>query len=95
MDGSLNNLGPSNYDMFVDYLTEVVQYYRDELNITFRTIEPFNEPSSTEWQLGNVQEGCHYDPSTQDIILQVHILPCMCSTRSRLLVCAMGGSWGR
>jgi len=55
----------------VDYLTEVVQYYREEMNITFRTVEPFNEPSSTEWQLGNIQERCHYDLLTQDSILQV------------------------
>lgn len=71
VNGTSDNLAPANYDAFVDYLTEVVQYYREEMNITFRTVEPFNEPSSTEWQLGNVQEGCHYNPLTQDSILQV------------------------
>ncbi len=74
VNGASDNLAPANYDAFVDYLTEVVQYYRDEMNITFRTVEPFNEPSLTEWQLGNIQEGCHYDPLTQDSILQVYTL---------------------
>ena len=69
--GGEDNLAPAYYDAYVDYLTKVVQYYRDELNITFSTVEPFNEPSSKVWQLGNVQEGCHYDASTQRTILQV------------------------
>lgn len=68
--GGADNLAPAYYDAYVDYLTEVVQYYRDEMNITFSTVEPFNEPSSRGWQLGNVQEGCHYDASTQRTILQ-------------------------
>ncbi|KAL0045131.1 hypothetical protein WJX82_009312 [Trebouxia sp. C0006] len=70
VNGASDNLAPANYDAFVDYLTKVVQYYGEEVNITFRTVEPFNEPSSTEWQLGNIQEGCHYDAVTQDSILQ-------------------------
>ncbi|DBA75930.1 hypothetical protein WJX79_010130 [Trebouxia sp. C0005] len=69
-DGHKDNLAPENYDAFVDYLTEVVGYYRHEMNFTFRTVEPFNEPFSWNWHAGNDQEGCHYDPSTQDIILQ-------------------------
>jgi len=72
-DGHKDNLAPENYDAFVDYLTEVVGYYRHEMNFTFRTVEPFNEPFSWNWHAGNDQEGCHYDPSTQDIILQVNI----------------------
>ena len=69
-DGSKDNLAPENYDAYVDYLTEVVAYYKHEMNFTFRTIEPFNEPSSSSWYLGYDQEGCHYDPATQDTILQ-------------------------
>ena len=72
-DGHKDNLAPENYDAFVDYLTEVVGYYRHEMNFTFRTVEPFNEPFSWNWHAGNDQEGCHYDPSTQDIVLQVGI----------------------
>lgn len=78
VDGHLDNLSPDYYDAYVDYLTEVVGFYRQEMNLTFRTIDPFNEPSASNWQAGNDQEGCHYDRSTQDIILQVSlaITPC-------------------
>lgn len=65
-----DNLAGSSYDAYVDYLTEVVAFYRDEANITFSTIEPFNEPSSTAWFQGNNQEGCHYDVTTQRAVLQ-------------------------
>ena len=77
VDGKKDNLAPENYDAYVDYLTEVVGFYKHEMNMTFRTIEPFNEPFSTNWHAGNAQEGCHYDPSTQDIILQANDFPQM------------------
>ena len=76
--GGADNLAPAHYDDYVDYLTEVVQHHQDELNITFSTVEPFNEPSSKVWKQGNVQEGCHYDASTQRTILQAcHPMPCV------------------
>lgn len=65
-----DNLAPEYYDAYVEYLTEVVQHYRDEMNTTFGTVAAFNEPSSRVWQLGNPQEGCHYEASTQRTILQ-------------------------
>ena len=36
VDGHKDNLAPENYDAFVDYLTEVVGYYRhgDEFHIS-------------------------------------------------------------
>ena len=34
-----------------------------------RTIAPFNEPSSIYWWAGNNHEGCHFDISTQNIII--------------------------
>lgn len=81
--GGSDNLAPASYDAYVDYLTDVVLYYRDEMNITFSTVEPFNEPSSS-WQLGNNQEGCHYDVSTQRTILQVSRLLQLCRTQPLL-----------
>ena len=72
VNGGSDNLSSKYYDAYVDYLTEVVQYFKDELNVTFQTVEPFNEPSSA-WQLGNDQEGCHYEASTQRTILLVRL----------------------
>lgn len=68
-----DNLAESSYDAYVDYLTEVIAFYRDEANITFSTIEPFNEPSSTAWFQGNIQEGCHYEVATQRAVLQAGV----------------------
>ena len=70
-DGTKDNLPAENYDVYVDYLTELVSFYRHNWNITFRTLEPFNEPSASYWHAGNKQEGCHFEPATQVIILQV------------------------
>ncbi|CAG8476622.1 20468_t:CDS:10 [Gigaspora margarita] len=58
------------------YLTEVVKWYKEEQGLTFRTLEPFNEPTTGLWhelvqnshntlsiQTGS-QEGCTYNYST-------------------------------
>ena len=75
-DGTKDNLPPENYDAYVDYLTEGVSVYWHKWNITFRTLEPFNEPSASYWHAGNKQEGCHFEPAAQVIILQVHVAQC-------------------
>lgn len=67
-DGS-NNLAEDAYDTFADYLTEVVKHFRDELGITFRTLEPLNEPNATWWKSNGSQEGCHFSPSNQARII--------------------------
>jgi len=61
--GGTDNLKNNYYDDFADYLTAVVKYYHDSLNITFRTLAPVNEPSSTWWVVNGTQEGCHYSSS--------------------------------
>ncbi|CAG8531131.1 25223_t:CDS:2 [Gigaspora rosea] len=71
-----NNLNSDYYDKFADYLTEVVKWYKDEQGLTFRTLEPFNEPTTGYWkefgmnaqfclytEVGRIagsQEGCTY-----------------------------------
>jgi O-glycosyl hydrolase len=68
-DGS-NNLADDKYDAFADYLTEVVEHFRDVLGITFRTLEPLNEPNANWWTANGRQEGCHFSPSNQSRIIQ-------------------------
>ncbi len=66
-----NNLKTDYYDNFADYLTEVVLHFRDSWGITFRTLEPMNEPNSG-WGANGGQEGCHFDRSLHvTIIAQV------------------------
>jgi O-glycosyl hydrolase len=55
-----DNLKADYFDDFADYLTEVVKHFRDSLGITFRTLEPFNEPSAGWWKGSNNQEGCNF-----------------------------------
>jgi O-glycosyl hydrolase len=66
-----NNLNPSYNSAFADYLTSVAQQYHDTWGITFRTLEPFNEPSSTWWKFGGGQEGSGFDASTQNSFIKV------------------------
>jgi hypothetical protein len=66
--GGANNLNPSYTSEFADYLTTVVQHYHDAWGIIFRTLEPFNEPNAGYWHFGNGQEGCDFDPATQNTV---------------------------
>jgi O-glycosyl hydrolase len=66
-----NNLNPTYNSAFADYLTSVVQQYHDTWGITFRTLEPFNEPSSTWWKFGGTQEGSGFDAGTQNSFVKV------------------------
>jgi hypothetical protein len=61
-----NNLNPAYASAFADYLTSVAQHYHDTWGITFRTIEPFNEPVAGWWKFGGNQEGCGFDRATQN-----------------------------
>ncbi len=68
-DGS-NNLKDASYADFADYLTEVVKHYRDVWGITFRTLEPLNEPNANWWKANGSQEGCHFSPANQQQIVK-------------------------
>jgi O-glycosyl hydrolase len=68
-DGS-NNLKDDAYDTFADYLTEVVKHYQDAFGITFRTLEPLNEPNADWWKANGGQEGCHFSASNQQTIVK-------------------------
>jgi O-glycosyl hydrolase len=67
--GGGNNLKTGYYDDFADYLTEVVKHFRDSWGITFRTLDPMNEPMEG-WGANGGQEGCHFDRSLQPNIIR-------------------------
>ncbi len=67
--GGSNNLKTGYYDDLADYLTEVVKHFRDSWEITFRTLEPMNEPM-VGWASNGAQEGCHIDVSLHDDLIR-------------------------
>ena len=70
--GNLNaadNIKPEFYDAFADYLTEVTKHFRDVWGVTFRTLEPVNEPSGG-WSFLGRQEGAHVDRPAQNLIVK-------------------------
>jgi O-glycosyl hydrolase len=68
--GGGNNLKTDYYDDFADYLSEVVLHFRDSAGVTFRTLEPLNEPNATWWTAMGAQEGCHFDRTLQAQLLR-------------------------
>jgi len=69
-EGDVTNLKSDRYDDFADYLTEVVKYYHDNLGITFRTLDPFNEPFSNWWKALGGQEGCYFGQADQEKMIR-------------------------
>lgn len=55
-----DNLKSTYFDKFADYLTEIVKHFKDNWGITFRTVDPFNEPTAGWWKGTNNQEGCNF-----------------------------------
>jgi O-glycosyl hydrolase len=66
-----DNLKPEFYEPFCDYLLDVCQYYKEHFGIEFRTLEPFNEPTTNYWYNLGSQEGCHFEPETQIKIIRI------------------------
>lgn len=67
--GGGNNLQSWNYDQHAYHLAAVARRARDQWGVTFRTVDPFNEPSSDWWTATGTQEGCHFDASIQRTVL--------------------------
>jgi len=55
-----DNLKPAYFTKFAEYLTDVAAHYKSAWGITFRTVEPFNEPSAGWWKVNGTQEGCGF-----------------------------------
>ena len=67
--GGTDNIKPESYDAFANYLTEVTKHFRDVWGVTFRTLEPLNEPSGG-WSFMGRQEGAHVDRPNQNLIVR-------------------------
>ena len=64
-----NNLQSWNYSQHAYHLAVVARRARDNWGVTFRTVDPFNEPSSSWWTATGTQEGCHIDAGVQRTVL--------------------------
>lgn len=69
-NGTSDNLKPAFQGAFADYLATVVQHFQTAWGVTFRSVEPLNEPVAWWWKLGGGQEGCHFDPATQNTMVK-------------------------
>ncbi|BDI32354.1 hypothetical protein CCAX7_44050 [Capsulimonas corticalis] len=67
--GSGDNLQSWNYQSFAVYMATVAKYSHDNWGVTFTSVEPFNESSSSWWKYPGNQEGCHFDMSTQNAVI--------------------------
>ncbi|MDW5324375.1 glycoside hydrolase [Plantactinospora sp. KLBMP9567] len=63
------NLQSWNHRQHALHLAVTARYARDRWGVTFRTVDPFNEPSSNWWRADGTQEGCHIDATTQRSVL--------------------------
>ena len=66
-----DNLKSDYFDDFADYLSEVAKHFKEEWGITFRTIEPFNEPSAGWWKANGDQEGCGFKNKQSEMIVEL------------------------
>ena len=55
---------------FPSYLVTVADHFNQDFGITFREIDPFNEPDGTGWTDGNTQEGCAFSLPQQETVIQ-------------------------
>jgi galactan endo-1,6-beta-galactosidase len=67
--GSSDNLQSWNYDQHAIYLAAIAKYAKDNWDITFDSVEPFNEPAANWWTSTGTQEGCHFTSSTQSSVI--------------------------
>ncbi len=74
-DGKQDNLRQATESEYASYLADIVQSFHDSAalgNISFRTVEPFNEPD-VDWNTnGNAghQEGMYVDVAQQERVIQ-------------------------
>lgn len=66
-----DNMNPAYYEAFAQYLIDVCKHYKEAYGIEFRTLSPFNEPSTNFWGCNGGQEGCHWSPTAMANFMKV------------------------
>src|SRR5690625_182560 len=64
-----DNLRTDQYENFATYLTRVVEYLKNELDIDIQTLSPINEPNNGYWGAGGRQEGSNWNYDSQAKII--------------------------
>jgi O-glycosyl hydrolase len=69
--GGTNNLKVASERDFAIYLAEVLKHLSRLDGVTFNSITPLNEPSSSWWPFGGHQEGCKIDAVQQERVINL------------------------
>lgn len=69
-DGLQDNLKAGQEQPFADYLARVVRELEQRHHIHFRTLSPVNEPNTPYWFAANTQEGAHWSPARQALMIK-------------------------
>lgn len=67
--GTDDNLRPGQEARFAEYLAIVVDKLQQAHGISFRTLSPVNEPNTGYWFAKNTQEGAHWSPARQAMMI--------------------------
>jgi O-glycosyl hydrolase len=67
--GTDDNLRPGQEGAFATYLARVVDELQQHHHIVFRTLSPVNEPNTDYWFAANTQEGSHWSPARQAVMM--------------------------
>jgi O-glycosyl hydrolase len=65
---AFDNLSSAHYNNFASYVATIVKRFHDVEGITFRTVDPFNEPDNGYWYSTGRQEGMNVSDSVQNDI---------------------------
>lgn len=68
-DGLQDNLLPGHERVFAQYLVRVTAELEKRHHIVLRTLSPVNEPNTPYWYAANTQEGAHWSPARQALML--------------------------
>ncbi|WP_235535125.1 glycoside hydrolase [Sphingomonas sp. Leaf339] len=64
-----DNLRIGQEKAFATYLARAVDELQRRHHITFRTLSPVNEPNTDYWYAANTQEGAHWSPARQAVMI--------------------------